>query len=82
MVYKAQKDLPFIRLNELFVDKSSLVFFRNDPFQSAINSQTTGNNLRIRLIAGPTVRENGFVLVFKQKGRITICHILQDETLN
>lgn len=40
-----------------------------DPFQSAINSQTTGNNLRIRLIAGPTVRENGFVLVFKQKAQ-------------
>lgn len=70
-------------LTNLLLFSSENELYRScDPFQSAINSQTTGNNLRIRLIAGPTVRENGFVFVFKQKGRITICHSLQDKTLN
>lgn len=70
-------------LTNLLLFSSENELFRScDPFQSAINSQTTGKNLRIRLITGLIDNENGFVLVFKQKGRITICHILQDETLN
>lgn len=70
-------------LTNLLLFSSENELFRScDPFQSAINSQTTGKNLRIRLITGLRDNENGFVLVFKQKGRITICHILQDKTLN
>lgn len=70
-------------LTNLLLFSSENELFRScDPFQSAINSQTTGKNLRIRLITGLRDNENGFVLVFKQKGRITICHILQDKTFN
>lgn len=70
-------------LTNLLLFSSENELYRScDPFQSAINSQTTGKNLRIRLITGLIDNENGFVLVFKQKGRITICHILQDKTLN
>lgn len=40
------------------------------PFQNAINSQTTGNNLRINFKSDDEdyPEEMGFVVTFKQKG--------------
>lgn len=40
------------------------------PFQNAINSQTTGNNLRIKFKSddGFDSEEYGFAVTFKQKG--------------
>lgn len=41
------------------------------PFRNAINSQTTGNNLRIKFKSndrGDLAKEFGFAVTFKQKG--------------
>lgn len=70
MLKECLKVCPLVANNRLSSSEKE-TYYTCLPFQNAINSQTTGNNLRIKFKSddeSDLEKEFGFAVTFKQKG--------------
>lgn len=69
MLKECLKVCPLVANNRLSSSEKE-TYYTCLPFQNAINSQTTGNNLRIKFKSDDKIipTEYGFAVTFKQKG--------------